>query len=223
MCESVNSTLDYDKNFPDNNQTVAANIYKGGIFLGCQYGQVAMYIWAIGVLAAGQASTMTGTYAGQFAIEGFLNLQWKKWQSVLFTRTIAILPTFMIALYENIQSLSGMNDLLNCLMSLMLPFAVIPAITFTSNYNIMGEFTNGLISKLFAVSLSTLVIAVNIYFVMDYVVGLGITNVFFIIFLLLVGLWYVTFCSYLTLAMVNRNKLFFFIDPQSTQPYRHSQ
>ena len=150
-------------------------------------------------------------YAGQFAIEGFLNLQWKKWQSVLFTRTIAILPTFMIALYENIQSLSGMNDLLNCLMSLMLPFAVIPAITFTSNYNIMGEFTNGLISKLFAVSLSTLVIAVNIYFVMDYVVGLGITNVFFIIFLLLVGLWYVTFCSYLTLAMVNRNKLFFLI------------
>ena len=143
-------------------------------------------------------------------MEGFLNLQWKKWQSVLFTRTIAILPTFMIALYENIQSLSGMNDLLNCLMSLMLPFAVIPAITFTSNYNIMGEFTNGLISKLFAVSLSTLVIAVNIYFVMDYVVGLGITNVFFIIFLLLVGLWYVTFCSYLTLAMVNRNKLFFF-------------
>ena len=117
----------------------------------------------------------------------------------------------MIALYENIQSLSGMNDLLNCLMSLMLPFAVIPAITFTSNYNIMGEFTNGLISKLFAVSLSTLVIAVNIYFVMDYVVGLGITNVFFIIFLLLVGLWYVTFCSYLTLAMVNRNKLFFFL------------
>ena len=117
----------------------------------------------------------------------------------------------MIALYENIQSLSGMNDLLNCLMSLMLPFAVIPAITFTSNYNIMGEFTNGLISKLFAVSLSTLVIAVIIYFVMDYVVGLGITNVFFIIFLLLVGLWYVTFCSYLTLAMVNRNKLFFFL------------
>ena len=29
---------------------------------------------------------MTGTYAGQFAMEGFLNLQWKKWQRVLFTR-----------------------------------------------------------------------------------------------------------------------------------------
>ena len=36
---------------------------------------LARYIWAIGVLAAGQSSTMTGTYAGQFAMEGFLNLQ----------------------------------------------------------------------------------------------------------------------------------------------------
>jgi natural resistance-associated macrophage protein len=45
---------------------------------------------------------MTGTYAGQFAMEGFLNLQWKKWQRVLFTRIITILPTFFIAFYENI-------------------------------------------------------------------------------------------------------------------------
>ena len=190
--------------FPNNNQTVSANIYKGGVFLGCQYGKAAMYIWAVGVLAAGQASTMTGTYAGQFAMEGFLNLQWKKWQRVLFTRTIAILPTFMIAFYEHIENLSGMNDLLNCLMSLMLPFAVIPAITFTSNNTIMGDFTNGLVSKLFAVSLSVMVIAVNIYFVMSYVIGLGITNFFFIMFVILVGVIYLLFCTYLTIDMVNQ-------------------
>ena len=147
---------------------------------------------------------MTGTYAGQFAMEGFLNLQWKKWQRVLFTRTIAILPTFMIAFYEHIENLSGMNDLLNCLMSLMLPFAVIPAITFTSNNTIMGDFTNGLVSKLFAVSLSVMVIAVNIYFVMSYVIGLGITNFFFIMFVILVGVIYLLFCTYLTIDMVNQ-------------------
>ena len=28
-----------------------------------------MYIWAVGILAAGQSSTMTGTYAGQFVME----------------------------------------------------------------------------------------------------------------------------------------------------------
>lgn len=29
----------------------------------------ALYIWAVGLLAAGQSSTMTGTYAGQFVME----------------------------------------------------------------------------------------------------------------------------------------------------------
>ena len=39
------------------------------MFLGCEFGLAAMYIWAIGILAAGQSSTMTGTYAGQFVME----------------------------------------------------------------------------------------------------------------------------------------------------------
>ena len=113
----------------------------------------------------------------------------------------------MIAFYEHIQDLSGMNDLLNCLMSLMLPFAVIPAVTFTSNKEIMGEFTNGLVSKLLAVSLSILVIAVNIYFSLDYVVNSRyISNAFFVIFVVLVGLVYLLFCAYLTLDMVRRHK-----------------
>ena len=132
-----------------------------------------------------------------------MNLQWAKWQRVLFTRTIAILPTFFIAFYEEINQLSGMNDLLNCLMSLMLPFAVIPTITFTSNNDIMGEFTNGIVSKIFAISLSTLVIAVNIYFVISYVVSLGMTSPAFILAVVIIGVLYLLFCAYLTLDMVS--------------------
>jgi len=186
---------------PQPNATVEADLYKGGVFLGCRYGDLAMYVWAIGVLAAGQSSTMTGTYAGQFAMEGFLNLQWAKWQRVLFTRTIAILPTFFIAFYEKIPQLTGMNDLLNCLMSLMLPFAVIPTITFTSNKKIMGDFVNGTISKVFAILLSLLVIAVNTYFVLSYVLALGITNIAFILAMILFGMVYLLFCLYLTVDM----------------------
>ena len=51
------------------NSTVDADIYKGGLFLGCKYGDAAKYIWAVGILAAGQSSTMTGTYSGQFVME----------------------------------------------------------------------------------------------------------------------------------------------------------
>ena len=56
-------------NMQNNTETFEPDIYKGGVFLGCTFGLAAMYIWAIGILAAGQSSTMTGTYAGQFVME----------------------------------------------------------------------------------------------------------------------------------------------------------
>lgn len=43
--------------------------YLQGVVLGCFFGPVALYIWAVGILAAGQSSTMTGTYSGQFVME----------------------------------------------------------------------------------------------------------------------------------------------------------
>lgn len=73
-----------------------------------------------------------------------MNLQWARWKRVFFTRMIAIIPTFCIAFFSQIDDLTGMNDLLNAVMSLQLPFATIPTIAFTSNIAIMGEFVNGM-------------------------------------------------------------------------------
>ena len=61
-----------------------------------------MYVWAVGLFAAGQSSTMTGTYTGQFCMEGFLNLHWKRWQRVLLTRTIAITPTLLVTVFSGV-------------------------------------------------------------------------------------------------------------------------
>lgn len=165
-CVAANNT--HGKIFPENNDPVVADIYKAGVFLGCTFGAACMYIWAVGILAAGQSSTMTGTYVGQFAMEGFLNLRWKRWQRVLLTRTIAITPTFFIAFYQNITDLTGMNDLLNAVMSLQLPFALIPTLTFTSSQRIMGDFKNGLFTNIIASLLSLVVIGINIWFVIDF-------------------------------------------------------
>jgi natural resistance-associated macrophage protein len=52
-----------------NNETVDADIYRAGLFLGCKYGDAPRYIWAVGILAAGQSSTMTRTCSGQFVME----------------------------------------------------------------------------------------------------------------------------------------------------------
>uniref|UniRef100_F6WUH2 Natural resistance-associated macrophage protein 1 n=1 Tax=Equus caballus TaxID=9796 RepID=F6WUH2_HORSE len=117
ICAS--SHQDYAKIFPRNNLTVAVDIYQGGVILGCLFGPAALYIWAVGLLAAGQSSTMTGTYAGQFVMEGFLKLRWSRFARVLLTRSCAILPTVLVAVFRDVRDLSGLNDLLNVLQSLL--------------------------------------------------------------------------------------------------------
>lgn len=84
---------------------------------------------------------MTGTYAGQFVMEGFLHMTWPRWKRVLVTRAIAIVPTLVVTLFANgITSLTGMNDLLNCIQMVQLPFAMIPIITFVANPKVMFEY-----------------------------------------------------------------------------------
>ena len=84
--------------------------------------------------------------------QGFLNLHWKRWQRVLLTRSIAILPTVLLAVFRGIEDLTGMNDTLNIVMSLQLPFAVLPVLTFTCSSVIMKEFRNGVCVIHFLVS-----------------------------------------------------------------------
>jgi natural resistance-associated macrophage protein len=55
------------------------NLYNAHDALADTFGDSAKYIWAVGLLAAGQSSTMTGTYAGQFVMEGFLEIKLPIW------------------------------------------------------------------------------------------------------------------------------------------------
>lgn len=204
LCNSSH-IIHSDVFYPPNDELVDADIYKAGVFLGCQFGLAALYIWAVGILAAGQSSTMTGTYAGQFVMEGFLDLHWTRWKRVLLTRTIAIFPTLLVSVFSDINSLSGMNDLLNALMSLQLPFALIPTLTFTSSRNLMGEFQNGIFMQVVTSVLGIIVIGINMYFVNDFVqnnmpnhwavyLALAVFIYFYIVFVLyLVGFLLVTF------------------------------
>ena len=120
--------------------------FRQGFFLGCEFHLVALYIWAVGILETGESSTMTGTYAGQFAIKGFLDIKWAHWKRVLFTR-IAILLTLLIAIFANIRHLTNMKDIINVLQSLQLPFALFPILHFTNEFRVMSTFKNGYFTK----------------------------------------------------------------------------
>ena len=84
------------------------------------------------VQAAGQSSTMTGTYAGQFVMEGFLQLKIPKWQRVIITRVIALGPALAVTIFMggDIRATDRMSAWLNVMQSLQLPFAIIPLLTF---------------------------------------------------------------------------------------------
>ncbi|XP_066432114.1 natural resistance-associated macrophage protein 1 [Eleutherodactylus coqui] len=165
----LNSSSPHTGVFPPNNDSLSVDIYTGGVILGCFFGPAALYIWAVGILAAGQSSTMTGTYAGQFVMEGFLNLKWSRFYRVLFTRSCAIIPTIFVAAFQDVDHLTGMNDLLNVLQSILLPFALLPILTFTSMRPLMHDFTSGIISKTVSILLMVLIIAINLYFVVVYI------------------------------------------------------
>ncbi|XP_073324674.1 natural resistance-associated macrophage protein 2-like isoform X1 [Pagrus major] len=181
--------------FPLNNKTLEVDIYKGGVVLGCVFGPAALYIWAIGILAAGQSSTMTGTYSGQFVMEGFLNLRWSRFARVLLTRSIAITPTLLVAIFQDVQHLTGMNDFLNVLQSMQLPFALIPILTFTSLTSIMNDFANGLVWKISGGIVILVVCAINMYFVVVYVTALN--SVLLYVLAALLSVAYLCFVGYL--------------------------
>ena len=142
-CYNTNNGLPsfYKDVFTNDTDDATGDIYHGGVFLGCTFGAVALYIWAIGILAAVQSSTMTGTYAGQFAMEGFLHIRIARWKRILITRSLAILPTIAVVVFAgSMDAVSRLNDLLNAVMMFQLPFALMPVLTFNSDESVMREF-----------------------------------------------------------------------------------
>lgn len=151
------------------NQNVLRCGLLAGEYLQREYGGTyfpILYIWAIGLLAAGQSSTMTGTYTGQFVMAGFLNLRVKKWIRVFVTRSVAIIPTIIVALIfdSSENQLDVLNEWLNVLQSIQLPFALIPLLVLVANERIMGTFVIGLTTK------------VRLFFFLEVVCSIQIFN-----------------------------------------------
>ncbi|KAJ8437000.1 hypothetical protein Cgig2_010345 [Carnegiea gigantea] len=142
----------FAKSFYGTPEAESIGLVNAGYHLQKQYGGgmfPILYIWAIGLLAAGQSSTITGTYAGQFIMGGFLNLRLKKWIRALITRSCAIIPTIIVALIFDTSDdmLDVLNEWLNVLQSVQIPFAVIPLLYLVSKEEIMGIFRIGPVLK----------------------------------------------------------------------------
>ncbi|KAH6781108.1 NRAMP metal ion transporter 2 [Perilla frutescens var. hirtella] len=166
-------TTVFAKGFYGSKQAKTIGLVNAGQYLEEKYGGglfPILYVWGIGLLAAGTSSTITGTYAGQFIMGGFLNLRLKKSLRALITRSCAIIPTIIVALVFNKSesSLDVLNEWLNVLQSIQIPFALIPLLTLVSKEQLMGVFKMGPILGRAAWTVAGLVIVINGYLLLHF-------------------------------------------------------
>jgi manganese transport protein len=133
---------------------------------------VASTLFALALLASGQNSTLTGTLAGQIVMEGFLRIRLRPWLRRLITRLIAIVPAVIVTAVYGEHGTANLLVFSQVVLSLQLPFAVVPLIVFTSSRGKMGEFVSPLWIKTLAWITAAIIIALNVKYLSDF---LGIT------------------------------------------------
>ncbi|KAJ6681620.1 METAL TRANSPORTER NRAT1-RELATED [Salix koriyanagi] len=134
-------------------------------------GKSSSKIYAIALLASGQSSTITGTYAGQFIMQGFLELKMRKWIRNLLTRCIAIAPSLVVSIVGGSSGASRLIIIASMILSFELPFALIPLLKFSSSTTKMGPHKNSIYIIVISWILGLGIISINIYYLSTGFVG----------------------------------------------------
>ena len=123
--------------------------------------QAASIAFGLALLAAGQSSTLTGTLAGQIVMEGFVRIRLRPYQRRLITRLIALLPAVVVISISGDEGTYKLLILSQVILSLQLPFAVVPLVHFTGDHLKMGSFASKFWVKVLAWATSVIIIALN--------------------------------------------------------------
>jgi manganese transport protein len=130
---------------------------------------LAPFLFAVALIAAGQSSTLTGTLSGQIVMEGYLNLRIQPWLRRIITRLIAIVPALLVIYIYGEDATGELLILSQVLLSLQLGFAVIPLIHLTSDKSKMGVFANTSLVKIGAWAVAATIVILNANLVIETV------------------------------------------------------
>ena len=132
---------------------------------------VAPKLFGIALLCCGLNSTVTATLAGQAVMEGFIKLRFAPWLRRLVTRSLAIIPAAGVTLMYGDAQTSKLLIFTQVILSLQLPFAVVPLIQFTASSAKMGDLVSPRWLTLVATVIAVLIIALNIKLISHFVMG----------------------------------------------------
>ncbi|HPF70417.1 MAG TPA: Nramp family divalent metal transporter [Candidatus Krumholzibacteria bacterium] len=133
--------------------------------------KVAPVAFGIALLAAGQSSTLTGTLAGQIVMEGFVRVRLRPWLRRLVTRSIALVPAVVVIGAAGDHGTYLLLILSQVILSLQLPFAIVPLVHFTSDRVKMGSFANRAWVRALAWATAAVIIGLNGKLVWDAIGG----------------------------------------------------
>jgi manganese transport protein len=150
---------------------------------------LASILFGVALLASGQSSTITGTMAGQIVMEGFVDIRMQPWLRRLITRLVAITPAILTIMIFGEQSSYQLLILSQVILSLQLPFAIIPLIHFTSDKRKMGNFANAPWVKSLAWLTAAIIVGLNLRLAWQTLAPFGAWGLFIVVPILLLLTW----------------------------------
>ncbi|NVN86523.1 MAG: Nramp family divalent metal transporter [Rhodopseudomonas sp.] len=153
-------------------KTDVAELDQAHAFLAPLLGSaLAPTLFGIALLCCGLNSTITATLAGQVVMEGFIQLKIAPWLRRMITRMIAIVPAVVVTIWAGEKATGQLLILSQVVLSLQLPFAVVPLVLFTASRAKMGVFVAPRWLTAVAALVAAIIIALNAKLVVDYVAG----------------------------------------------------
>ena len=128
---------------------------------------IAPTLFGIALLCCGLNSTVTATLSGQIVMEGFLDIRLPGWARRLITRAIAIVPAAIVTIWYGEKGTAQLLILSQVILSLQLPFAIVPLVMFTADRRKMGELVAPLWVTVLAAATAAVIIALNVKLLYD--------------------------------------------------------
>jgi len=124
-------------------------------------GAAAAAVFLLSLVASGVSASTVGTMAGQMIMQGFIGFRIPIW----VRRLVTMLPALVVvALGVNATNALVVSQVV---LSIALPLPMIALLIFTGRRDIMGAFTNGRLIRIAALIGTAVVLALNIFLIMQ--------------------------------------------------------
>lgn len=128
-------------------------------------------LFAVALLLCGLSATVTATLAGQVVMEGFLRVRLPPVLRRLVTRLVAIVPAVIVTWMYGASGTAKLLILSQVVLSIQLPFAVIPLMLFASDRGGLGGLATPRWQLVLGWASAALIVALNMKLLFDAIMG----------------------------------------------------